>query len=84
MATATHLFFRMLLPGLVVLTSLTSDQGAHFLSETIATLTREFFIQHHKSSPYHPQANKTMEAFNKILEMGMTKVCCTNRDDWDE
>jgi phosphatidylglycerophosphatase A len=48
------------------------------------TLTRYFFIQHHKSSPYHPQANGTMEAFNKILEMGMTKVCCEKWDDWDE
>jgi hypothetical protein len=25
-----------------------------------------------------------MEAFNKILAMGLAKVCCTNHDDWDE
>jgi hypothetical protein len=34
--------------------SLTSDQRSHFLNETFVTLTREFMIQHHKSSPYHP------------------------------
>jgi hypothetical protein len=34
--------------------SLTNNQGAHFISSTIATLTAEFLIQHHKSSPYHP------------------------------
>jgi hypothetical protein len=34
--------------------SLTIDQGAHFISNTIATLTAEILIQHHKSSPYHP------------------------------
>jgi hypothetical protein len=25
-----------------------------------------------------------MEAFNKILEMGMTKACFKNHNDWDE
>jgi hypothetical protein len=33
---------------------LTSDQGSHFISSTIATLTTQFLIQHHKISPYHP------------------------------
>jgi transposase InsO family protein len=63
---------------------LTNDQGAHFISETIATLTRDFFIQHHKSIPYHLQANRTVEEFNKILDMGLTKVCYSNQDNWDE
>jgi hypothetical protein len=63
---------------------LTSDQGAHFINEMIATLTRKFLIKHHKSSPDHPQEKSIVEAFNKILEKGFTKVCCANRDDWGE
>ena len=42
-----------------------------------------FQVFHHKSTPYHPQANGTIESFNKILEHALTKVCNINRDVWD-
>ena len=54
---------------------LMSGQGIHFTNHTICVLTEEVQIQHKKSTPYHLQANGTVEAFNK--------VCNANRDDWD-
>jgi hypothetical protein len=50
-----------------------SDQGTHFINNTIKDMNEEFEFYHQKSTPYQPQADGTMEAFNKILENTLTK-----------
>jgi transposase InsO family protein len=84
MDTAARFIFENIITHFRCPRSLTNDQGTHFSRSTIETLTAKFMIQHHKRSPYHPQANKTVEAFNKILEKGLTKVSCANQEDWDD
>ena len=43
-----------------------SDYRLHFKGET-EKLLRQFNIQHHKSSPYHPQTNGVVKAANKKI-----------------
>lgn len=82
--TAARFIFESIISRFGCLKSLTGNQGAHFINEIVASLLKKFLIQHHKSILYHPQANGTVEAFNKILEKGLTKIVSANRDDWDE
>jgi len=74
-ATAAKVFFVNVLTWFGCPRILMSDRGTHFLNETIGTLIEEFEVYHQQSTLYHPQANGTVEAFNKILETALTKVC---------
>ena len=60
-----------------------SDQGGHFMNDTIRILTKEFMILHRRSTTYYPQANGQAESTNKVFKTVLTKMVNANHTDWD-
>jgi transposase InsO family protein len=72
--TTTHFLFEQVITRFGCPIILMSDQGTQFINSTIRDMTEEFEFYHQKSTPYHPEENGTIEAFNKILESALTKI----------
>jgi hypothetical protein len=72
--TTTHFLFDKVIIRFGCPRVLMSDQGTHFINSTIKAMTEEFEVYHQKSTPYHPQANGTVKAFNNILENALTNI----------
>lgn len=82
-ATTTKFIFEYILSRLGFPNILMIDRGSHFLNEMIVSFLEEFKMYHQKSMPDHTQANGIVEAFNKILENSLMKICNVNMNDWD-
>jgi hypothetical protein len=79
--TTSHFLFDQVITRFGCPRILMSDKGTHFINSTIKAMVEDFKVYHQKSTPYHPQENVIVEAFNKILENALTKMCNFNRDD---
>ena len=56
-----------------------TDNGVQFRAE-MAALLKEYKIEHHRSSPYRPQANGAVEAANKNVKKILSKMVKTYKD----
>ena len=59
-----------------------SDNSSHFEGE-VHRVMEEYCIEHHKSSPYRPQANGAIEVANKNVKNILAKMVVTYKD-WVE
>jgi hypothetical protein len=52
--TTKHFLFEHIITRFGCPRVLMSDQGTHFINNTIHAMTKEFEVHHHKSTLYHP------------------------------
>ena len=52
--TTTHFLFEQVITRFGCPRVLMSDQGTHFINNTIKDMTKYFEVHHQKSTPYHP------------------------------
>jgi transposase InsO family protein len=79
--TTAHFLFEQVITRFECPRILMSDQGMHFINNTIQAMLEKFEVHHQKITLYHPQENGMVEAINKILENALTNICNINRDD---
>ena len=58
---------------------LISDRGVHFRAN-VDTLLQRYGIQHHRSSTYRPQTNRTVEVANKNIKRTLQRMIETSQD----
>lgn len=81
---ATKFIYENIISRFVFPITLISGRGNHFINYTIDILLKEFIVDHHKISTYHPHSNGTIQSFNKTLNKGLTKVYSIDKSDWDD
>ena len=60
-----------------------SDQGKAFRGDLVKGMDKMLNIKHKYSTPYHPQCNGLVEAFNGVLQKILFKLVEDHPKDWD-
>ena len=80
-ATATEKFIRNnIIARYGVPHVIISDNGMNFIAKRIEEYLHSYKIKHHRSSPYWPQINGTVESANKNLVKILKKIVETHKD----
>jgi transposase InsO family protein len=61
-----------------------TDCGKNFTSELLRQVNEHLGMDHHRTTPYHPQTNGLVERFNRTLKDMIAKLTEERDDDWDE
>lgn len=54
--------------------TLVSDQGTHFINDTIEVLTIHFLLRHTDCTTHYPHVKNQAKSTNKVIELLLTKL----------
>ena len=65
-------------------TILISDRGGEFVNASFEKWLKDFGVEHHLTSPYHPQSNGMTERFNGVIQKLLLKLTGGNDRQWSK
>ena len=63
--------------------TLLSDRGLNFIRTVVSSMAKQLGKKRVKTSPFHPQANRCVERWNRTLAQDLACFVCTGQEDWD-
>ena len=60
-----------------------TDRGTNFNSDLMQDICRLFMIDKTRTTPYHPQGNRQVERFNRVIADTISKYCAEKPHLWD-
>lgn len=74
----SHVVSRFGVPQAIV-----TDHGSHFHNHMMVELTTKLGLSHDRSTPYYLQANRQVEAINKVLKFMLQRMIGAHKRDWN-
>ena len=80
--TTTLFVFNHIITHFGVPRTIVTNHGSHFKNQMMSELHVKLGFLHENSSPYYPQANKQVEAINKVLKTMIQCMVGENKTSW--
>ena len=80
--TAAPFLFNHIITHFGIPHAIVTDHGVHFKNQMMSELHVKLGFFHENSSPYYPQANRQVEAINKVLKTMIQRMVGENKTMW--
>ena len=80
--TTALFFFNHVVSRFSVPQAIVTDHGSHFRNHMMVEFAAKLGLSHDSSTPYYPQANRQVEAINKVLKRILQRMIGVHKWSW--